>query len=259
MPQQHNWRGIMGATQQSGSAHALAEIPALPFITGGSKPRCVDYADVFEDAALERRAHSRADRISAIDADTHAKNVCATCPLVRGCREYALTTRQKWGVWGGMNFPERVDWLIRYEHLLAYMEAGRMSDSEREAALDDVTQIELFSVEAIEAATSGIDKPKRRKSLKILGYGNCPNCSSRRTPIIACGAHNVWREHFYRTWDGATRVCASSYIAVCTLPEDEGAEFNGRVLRCACGAQPRKRTIRSAARAAVENTGDDAA
>ncbi len=35
-----------------------------------------------------------------------AKSLCQSCPLLDGCREFAITTRQ-YGVWGGMNDDDR--------------------------------------------------------------------------------------------------------------------------------------------------------
>lgn len=37
----------------------------------------------------------------------YAKSVCATCPVAEECLDYALTTRQKFGVWGGHDEQER--------------------------------------------------------------------------------------------------------------------------------------------------------
>ena len=39
--------------------------------------------------------------------DDAAKAICATCPVVRECREHALTVREPYGVWGGMTEQER--------------------------------------------------------------------------------------------------------------------------------------------------------
>jgi len=37
-----------------------------------------------------------------------AKAICARCPARVECLEYALTTPEKYGVWGGMGEDERV-------------------------------------------------------------------------------------------------------------------------------------------------------
>jgi WhiB family redox-sensing transcriptional regulator len=36
-----------------------------------------------------------------------AKEVCATCPVREACLQFALTTRQHDGVWGGLSEAER--------------------------------------------------------------------------------------------------------------------------------------------------------
>jgi len=35
-----------------------------------------------------------------------AKAICAVCPAVSSCREWALSQRHLSGIWGGMNGPE---------------------------------------------------------------------------------------------------------------------------------------------------------
>lgn len=36
-----------------------------------------------------------------------AKAICARCPVVMECREYATRSRQPFGVWGGLDEEER--------------------------------------------------------------------------------------------------------------------------------------------------------
>lgn len=36
-----------------------------------------------------------------------AKAVCATCPVLRECREHALRVREPYGIWGGLTEEER--------------------------------------------------------------------------------------------------------------------------------------------------------
>lgn len=36
-----------------------------------------------------------------------AKEICAVCPVRKTCLEFALTTREKHGVWGGLTERER--------------------------------------------------------------------------------------------------------------------------------------------------------
>jgi WhiB family redox-sensing transcriptional regulator len=47
------------------------------------------------------RNPSRARRTAA------AKAVCASCPVITPCREFALRTREPFGVWGGLAEAER--------------------------------------------------------------------------------------------------------------------------------------------------------
>jgi len=41
------------------------------------------------------------------DEALHAKEICAECPVREVCLDYALTNREKIGVWGGMTERER--------------------------------------------------------------------------------------------------------------------------------------------------------
>ena len=36
-----------------------------------------------------------------------AKAICATCPVLEQCREYALSAHEPYGIWGGMTEEER--------------------------------------------------------------------------------------------------------------------------------------------------------
>jgi WhiB family transcriptional regulator, redox-sensing transcriptional regulator len=38
-----------------------------------------------------------------------AKAVCARCPVVRECAAYALTSREPFGIWGGLSESDRAD------------------------------------------------------------------------------------------------------------------------------------------------------
>lgn len=47
---------------------------------------------------------AREDRVARED---RAKDICARCPVLAQCREFALSTREPYGVWGGMTEGER--------------------------------------------------------------------------------------------------------------------------------------------------------
>jgi WhiB family redox-sensing transcriptional regulator len=77
---------------------------------------------MFEDQASgwQRRASCRGEdsvfffapayfekRGEKLAREAVAKRICATCPVIEPCVEYALTTREPHGVWGGLNETER--------------------------------------------------------------------------------------------------------------------------------------------------------
>jgi WhiB family redox-sensing transcriptional regulator len=41
--------------------------------------------------------------------EAEAKSLCATCPVVRQCREHAETFGEKHGIWGGLTVEELAD------------------------------------------------------------------------------------------------------------------------------------------------------
>jgi WhiB family redox-sensing transcriptional regulator len=41
------------------------------------------------------------------EAAEEAKSICAVCPVREPCLEYAITAREKEGVWGGLTERER--------------------------------------------------------------------------------------------------------------------------------------------------------
>lgn len=43
----------------------------------------------------------------ALDEITAAKAICASCAVLAECREYALSSRQPFGVWGGLDEEQR--------------------------------------------------------------------------------------------------------------------------------------------------------
>ena len=45
--------------------------------------------------------------VSDEDEALEAKDICAACPVREPCLEYAITAREKQGVWGGYTEKER--------------------------------------------------------------------------------------------------------------------------------------------------------
>lgn len=48
-----------------------------------------------------------------LQREATAKAVCATCPALEACREYALTQAELYGVWGGLGEADRRSILAR--------------------------------------------------------------------------------------------------------------------------------------------------
>jgi WhiB family redox-sensing transcriptional regulator len=48
-----------------------------------------------------------------------AQAVCATCPVITQCAEHALTTREPYGVWGGLSEGDRLAILTRRDRAAA--------------------------------------------------------------------------------------------------------------------------------------------
>jgi hypothetical protein len=40
-----------------------------------------------------------------------ARKICASCPVLIECRNYALGRREKFGIWGGWTYDQRCDYL----------------------------------------------------------------------------------------------------------------------------------------------------
>lgn len=71
-----------------------------------------------EDSALF--FHPEGERGSSREArDAAAKLVCQTCPVTKECLEYALASREPYGVWGGLSEVERAEILAGNRSLQA--------------------------------------------------------------------------------------------------------------------------------------------
>lgn len=90
----------------------MAEIRRLPALREGdwdwqvaASCRGSDTANFYHPE--NERGPSRARR------ETHAKAVCATCPVIANCLRWALAAREPYGVWGGLSVDERERLLAR--------------------------------------------------------------------------------------------------------------------------------------------------
>ncbi|RAG80520.1 WhiB family transcriptional regulator [Streptacidiphilus pinicola] len=83
-------------------------------------PGAVEWAWAWQDRAACARFgtrlffHPAGERGESFEErERAAKRVCAACPVLGPCREYALAAREPYGVWGGLSEDERVRLLRR--------------------------------------------------------------------------------------------------------------------------------------------------
>ncbi|WP_233608699.1 WhiB family transcriptional regulator [Nocardia stercoris] len=50
-------------------------------------------------------------------AEDAAKRICASCPVLASCRDYAITAHEPYGIWGGLNPRERANYRWRGSRL----------------------------------------------------------------------------------------------------------------------------------------------
>ncbi|MFE3429876.1 WhiB family transcriptional regulator [Streptomyces sp. NPDC059171] len=62
--------------------------------------------DTWRDDALCQQTDPKAYYPEAGDSGTTAKQTCLNCPVRRACLDYAVDSRQRWGIWGGVGQKE---------------------------------------------------------------------------------------------------------------------------------------------------------
>jgi len=87
------------------SRSANHEWPAAPESDGRNwqqSARCRGVpSEVFFPEDRDSRRQRRAQEAAA-------KQICAGCPVIAACREHALRTHEKYGVWGALTARERL-------------------------------------------------------------------------------------------------------------------------------------------------------
>lgn len=63
-----------------------------------------------------------------------AKALCAQCPVRENCADYAMTTNQDYGVWGGMTTPER----RKIRRSWRYQNRKRLDQAARQEEFDGI-------------------------------------------------------------------------------------------------------------------------
>lgn len=91
-----------GATARIDGTSALAEVGlpvGLPFV--GDEPPACSLPGVARDFEAAGSLHAGYKAIRT------CKSTCTDCPYLMPCRDWAITEREAWGVWGGMTPRER--------------------------------------------------------------------------------------------------------------------------------------------------------
>lgn len=63
----------------------------------------------------------------AASRTARAKAICETCPVIEECLTYAVSTAQRFGVWGGTDEEERR--LIRRRYVAAIRSGSELAES----------------------------------------------------------------------------------------------------------------------------------
>ena len=92
--------------RRAGASDAAVELPHIPKLPWDGPTPCTDGS---HDPDLWHVSKDDDKTAKEVRTDTaHAKWLCANrCPAVNACREYAITTTEVKGVWGGLTSRER--------------------------------------------------------------------------------------------------------------------------------------------------------
>lgn len=66
----------------------------------GTGPACWGLGDIFFLEHIKDVKHLH-------ETEEFAKDLCAECPLLYTCREYALEANEEFGIWGGLTARDR--------------------------------------------------------------------------------------------------------------------------------------------------------
>jgi WhiB family redox-sensing transcriptional regulator len=67
---------------------------------------CLGNSKPFFGPDTEDRRSSESPK-EKIKREAEAKKICKECPVIVFCREYALSKKERYGVWGGLGEKER--------------------------------------------------------------------------------------------------------------------------------------------------------
>ncbi|MFI8696617.1 WhiB family transcriptional regulator [Dietzia maris] len=74
--------------------------PTSDFWSWRDNAACIGHEDLFYSAEDESKGERRRK-------EEKAKTVCAACPVFETCRQFAMDSKELYGVWGGTTESER--------------------------------------------------------------------------------------------------------------------------------------------------------
>ena len=74
--------------------------PTSDFWSWRDQGACLGHEDLFYSADDESKGERRRK-------EERAKSVCAVCPVLDTCRQFAMESRELYGVWGGLTESDR--------------------------------------------------------------------------------------------------------------------------------------------------------
>lgn len=112
-----------------------------------------------------------------------AQDVCATCPVVADCLDWALGNGEQFGIWGGTSERERRRMRRR---AVACRRCGRRFVS------DGAPRVYCSDACRDAARREGKRASHVRRRTRVAGPWVCPDCGARYDNQAAYGGHRSW-------------------------------------------------------------------
>jgi WhiB family redox-sensing transcriptional regulator len=96
---------------------------------------CREYSQEMFYGSEDREGKARHHPNLTVDEVARARRVCNTCPVQMECLDFAIRTREEFGIWGGSTAGQRKRWIKQFE--------------ERHLVLVDDSEIDLTSYDEV--------------------------------------------------------------------------------------------------------------
>lgn len=95
------------------------EIPEYLELTQEANVKWIDLQKslkeyTMNDVPCMQDAYYHIEHPENVDQDK-AEELCAGCPLLKKCYDFAVVSNQEWGIWGGINFTKQGDGLFELD------------------------------------------------------------------------------------------------------------------------------------------------